>query len=54
MKSFFLREHITNVDAYIHTHTLTHMNAHTHTLPYEHLWKTEPADWTIDGNIASH
>ena len=32
-----------NADAHIHVHILTPMNARTHTLPYEHLRKTEPA-----------
>lgn len=30
-------------NAHIHAHTLTLMNAHTHTLPYEHLRETVPA-----------
>jgi hypothetical protein len=40
----FFEKHSTNVSAHIHAHTLTPMNTYTHTLPYEHLRKTEPAD----------
>jgi hypothetical protein len=31
--SFFFEKHSTNASAHIHAHTLTPMNAHTHTLP---------------------
>ena len=33
----------TDTNAHIHAHTLIPMNAHTHTLSYEHLRETEPA-----------